>query len=90
VERGNGDPSLTVFGREVTPNAHALVDEFVLFDNFYADAEVSADGHNWSMAGYATDYTEKTSTRRTRTGPRCRPSVIPGTSRGRTPLLRSR
>ena len=60
VERGNGDPSLTVFGREVTPNAHALVDEFVLFDNFYADAEVSADGHNWSMAGYATDYTEKT------------------------------
>jgi DNA-binding beta-propeller fold protein YncE len=60
LERGNGDPSLTVFGREVTPNAHALVDEFVLFDNFYADAEVSADGHNWSMAGYATDYTEKT------------------------------
>lgn len=60
VERGNGDPSLTVFGRDVTPNAHALVDEFVLFDNFYADAEVSADGHNWSMAGYATDYTEKT------------------------------
>ncbi len=60
VGRGNGDPSLTVFGRETTPNAHALVDEFVLFDNFYADAEVSADGHNWSMAGYATDYTEKT------------------------------
>ncbi|HYN42938.1 MAG TPA: alkaline phosphatase family protein, partial [Thermoanaerobaculia bacterium] len=60
LERGNGDPSLTVFGREVTPNAHALVNEFVLFDDFYADAEVSADGHNWSMAGYATDYTEKT------------------------------
>jgi YVTN family beta-propeller protein len=60
VPRGNGDPSLTLFGRETTPNVHALVDEYVLFDNFYADAEVSADGHNWSMAAYATDYVEKT------------------------------
>jgi len=57
---GNGDPSITIFGRDVTPNAHALADEFVLFDNFYADAEVSADGHSWSMAAYATDFTEKT------------------------------
>ncbi|HLP18061.1 MAG TPA: bifunctional YncE family protein/alkaline phosphatase family protein [Bacteroidota bacterium] len=57
---GNGDSSLTMFGREVTPNHHALTDEFVLLDNFYADAEVSADGHNWSMAAYATDYVEKT------------------------------
>jgi YVTN family beta-propeller protein len=60
VARGNGDASLAIFGRDVTPNAHALADEFVLFDNFYADAEVSADGHNWSMAAYATDFTEKT------------------------------
>ena len=60
LPRGNGDPSLAIFGREVTPNAHALAEEFVLFDNFYADAEVSADGHNWSMAAYATDFTEKT------------------------------
>jgi DNA-binding beta-propeller fold protein YncE len=56
---GNGDPSLVLFGRDVTPNAHALAEEFVLLDNFYADAEVSADGHNWSMAAYATDFVEK-------------------------------
>ncbi len=60
VSRANGDASLAIFGRDSTPNAHALADEFVLFDNFYADAEISADGHNWSMAAYATDYTEKT------------------------------
>jgi YVTN family beta-propeller protein len=60
MKEGNGDPSLTLFGEEVTPNLHALAREFVLLDNFYADAEVSADGHNWSMGAYATDYVEKT------------------------------
>jgi YVTN family beta-propeller protein len=60
VKEGNGDPSLCLFGEDVTPNQHALAREFVLLDNFYVDAEVSADGHNWSMAAYATDYTEKT------------------------------
>jgi YVTN family beta-propeller protein len=60
VKEGNGDPSLCLFGEEITPNQHSLAREFVLFDNFYVDAEVSADGHNWSMAAYATDYTEKT------------------------------
>jgi YVTN family beta-propeller protein len=60
VPRGNGDTSLVLFGAKITPNAHAIVDNFVLLDNFYVDAEVSADGHNWSMAGYATDFTEKT------------------------------
>jgi YVTN family beta-propeller protein len=59
LAQGNGDPSLVLFGPDVTPNAHALASEFVLFDNFYADAEVSADGHNWSTAAYATDATEK-------------------------------
>ncbi len=48
-----------IFGRDVTPNAHALAEEFVLFDNLYCDAEVSADGHNWSMGAYATDFVEK-------------------------------
>jgi len=56
---GNGDSSLCLFGRDITPNAHAIVQDFVLLDNFYVDAEVSADGHNWSMAGYATDFVEK-------------------------------
>ena len=60
MPEGNGDPSLCLFGEDVTPNQHALAREFVLLDNFYVDAEVSADGHNWSMAAYATDYTEKT------------------------------
>jgi YVTN family beta-propeller protein len=60
IKEGNGDPNLCLFGEEVTPNQHALAREFVLFDNFYVDSEVSADGHNWSMAAYATDYVEKT------------------------------
>ena len=60
VKEGNGDSSLVLFGEKITPNLHALAREFVLLDNFYVDAEVSADGHNWSMGGYATDYLEKT------------------------------
>ena len=60
MPEGNGDSSLCLFGSKVTPNAHALSRQFVLLDNFYVNAEVSADGHNWSMAGYATDFTEKT------------------------------
>lgn len=60
VPGGNGDTSLLLFGEKVTPNLHALAKEFVLLDNFYVNAEVSADGHNWSMGGYADDYLEKT------------------------------
>lgn len=60
VKEGNGDPALCLFGDSITPNEHRLVQNFVLLDNFYVDAEVSADGHNWSTAAYATDYVEKT------------------------------
>jgi len=60
MPQGNGDSSLTLFGRDITPNHHAFAEDFVLLDNFYVDAEVSADGHNWSMAAYATDVVEKT------------------------------
>ncbi len=60
VPGGNGDTSLLLFGENITPNQHKLVKEFVLLDNFYVDAEVSADGHNWSTAAMANDYTEKT------------------------------
>lgn len=60
MKEGNGDASLCLFGEKITPNLHALAREFVLLDNFYADAEVSADGHNWSTGAYATDYLEKT------------------------------
>jgi YVTN family beta-propeller protein len=59
IKEGNGDPSLVLFGEKITPNLHKLAREFVLLDNFYCDGEVSADGHNWSMGAYATDYLEK-------------------------------
>ncbi|WP_228424204.1 bifunctional YncE family protein/alkaline phosphatase family protein [Chryseobacterium geocarposphaerae] len=60
LPQGNGDPNLCLFGEKITPNQHKIANEFVLLDNFYVDAEVSADGHNWSMGAYATDYLEKT------------------------------
>ncbi|GGB08813.1 bifunctional YncE family protein/alkaline phosphatase family protein [Puia dinghuensis] len=60
IKEGNGDTSLVLFGEHVTPNQHAIAREFVLLDNFYVDAEVSMDGHSWSMGGYANDYLEKT------------------------------
>ncbi|HMF71091.1 MAG TPA: bifunctional YncE family protein/alkaline phosphatase family protein [Flavitalea sp.] len=59
VKGGNGDTSLVLFGENITPNQHKLAKDYVLLDNFFVDAEVSADGHNWSMGAYANDYVEK-------------------------------
>lgn len=59
VPQGNGDPSLCIFGERVTPNQHALVREFVLLDNIFCSAILSADGHQWSMSAFGTDYLEK-------------------------------
>lgn len=59
IPRGNGDPKLCIFGRDITPNQHKLVDEFVLLDNTYCCGILSADGHNWSTTAIATDYLEK-------------------------------
>jgi YVTN family beta-propeller protein len=59
MPEGRGDPTLCLFPEPVTPNHHALAREFVLLDNFYVESEVSADGHEWSMAAYATDFVEK-------------------------------
>jgi len=59
VERGNGNPSLCVFGRQITPNQHKIVDEFVLLDNTYCSGILSADGHQWADSAFATDYMEK-------------------------------
>jgi DNA-binding beta-propeller fold protein YncE len=56
---GNGDPELTLFGEDVTPNHHALARQFALGDNFYADGEVSIPGHEWTDQGNSTDFTEK-------------------------------
>lgn len=60
MPEGNGEPSLCLFPERVTPNHHALAREFVLLDNFYVESEVSADGHEWTMGAYATDFVEKT------------------------------
>lgn len=60
IAEGNGYINLVLFGEKITPNQHAIAREFVLLDNFYVNGEVSADGHNWSMGAYATDYLEKT------------------------------
>jgi len=57
---GDTDSSLTFFPRAVTPNAHALAERFGVFDRFFVNGEVSGDGHNWTMAAYASDYVEKT------------------------------
>jgi YVTN family beta-propeller protein len=60
LTRADGDTSLLFFPRAVSPNHHALAERFGIFDRFFVNAEVSPDGHNWSMAAYATDYLEKT------------------------------
>ncbi len=59
MPEGNGDPALCLFPEKVTPNHHKLAREFVLLDNFYVEGEVSADGHEWTMGAYATDFVEK-------------------------------
>lgn len=59
MKEGRGDAKLCLFPERVTPNHHKLARDFVLLDNFYVESEVSADGHEWSMAAYASDYVEK-------------------------------
>ncbi len=59
LKQGNGDSSLCQFGRNVTPNHHALAENFVLLDNTYCNGVLSADGHQWTDEGYVTDYLEK-------------------------------
>jgi YVTN family beta-propeller protein len=54
---GNGDPTLALFGKDVTPNLHALADRFVLLDNCFACGEVSGDGWTWSTQSIANPYT---------------------------------
>ncbi len=59
VRGADGDPSLVLFGENVTPNEHAIARRFGVFDRFFENAHVSADGHNWSTAAFANDYLEK-------------------------------
>ena len=57
---GDGDPSLTLYGADITPNEHKLALQFGVLDNFYDSGEVSGDGHLWSTAAITSDYNEKT------------------------------
>jgi len=59
MPEGNGDSTLCMFGRYVTPNHHKLAEEFVLLDNTYCNGVMSAEGHQWTSQGYVTDYVEK-------------------------------
>ena len=60
LKEANGDPSLTMYGREITPNEHKLALQFGIFDNFYDSGEVSGNGHEWSTAAITSDYNEAT------------------------------
>jgi hypothetical protein len=57
--RGNGDTSLVQFGTDVSPNEHARVQQFALFDNLYCSGSPSADGHQWSTQAFVPDYIEQ-------------------------------
>ncbi|HKE84522.1 MAG TPA: bifunctional YncE family protein/alkaline phosphatase family protein [Vicinamibacterales bacterium] len=59
LRQGNGDPSLTLFGRDVTPNQHALAEQFVLLDNLYCSGEVSQDGQPWTTSAYVNEFTQR-------------------------------
>jgi YVTN family beta-propeller protein len=59
LPQGNGDKSVLLFGRDITPNQHALAERFVLLDNFYCCAEVSGDGWDWSTQGMVTPYNSR-------------------------------
>ena len=56
--RGSGDPALAQFGENVTPNQHALAQQFGLYDNTYDVGTNSAEGHNWLMQADDPEYTE--------------------------------
>jgi len=59
LPKGNGDKSLLMYGRDVTPNHHALAEQYVLLDNFYTGGAISFDGHQWLMQGFVSDYVER-------------------------------
>jgi YVTN family beta-propeller protein len=59
IGKGNSDPKLVMYGREITPNHHALAEQFVLLDNFYTGGAISFDGHQWLMQGFVSDYVER-------------------------------
>jgi hypothetical protein len=94
MKEGNGDASLVLFGENVTPNLHKIAREFVLLDNFYVNADVSADGNNWSTAAIAPDWVQKlwptpAATVCTISKSRIRPRFRRRATSGATPLWRA-
>lgn len=83
MKQGDGDTTLLFFPGATSPNHHALAERFGLYDRFFVNAEVSADGHNWSTAAYTTDYTQKTVP--SNYSGRGRSYDYEGTNRGRIP-----
>ncbi|MBL0156387.1 MAG: hypothetical protein IPP47_04715 [Bryobacterales bacterium] len=59
LKQGNGDERLALYGREVTPNHHALAEKYVLLDNFHTTSSISFDGHQWLMMAFVSDYTQR-------------------------------
>ena len=59
LAQANGDPKLTMFGRDITPNHHALAEKYVILDNFHTGGAISFDGHPWIMQSFVSDYTER-------------------------------
>ena len=84
LPQGEGEPSLILYGADVTPNLHALVQEFVLLDRFFIDSEKSEPGHQWTTAAIDSDYIEKTWTHTAFDG---RPNDIGVTDHGIRPLI---
>jgi YVTN family beta-propeller protein len=59
LEKANGDPKLCMYGRDITPNHHRLVEKYVVLDNFHTGGAISFDGHQWLMQAFVSDYVER-------------------------------
>ena len=59
LPQANGDPNLVMYGRDISPNHHALAEKYVLLDNFYTGGAISFDGHQWLMQAFVSDYVER-------------------------------
>ena len=59
LQQGNGDPKLVMYGRDISPNHHALAEKYVLLDNFHTGGAISFDGHQWLMQTFVSDYVER-------------------------------
>jgi YVTN family beta-propeller protein len=59
MPQGNSDPQFLMYGRDITPNHHALAEKYVLLDNFYATGAISFDGHQWLEQGFVSDHVER-------------------------------